>query len=468
MQTAQATAHNGNRRPRVMLVAYCFPPEGSIGTQRTLRLVRELVARQWDVTVLTGTLATYPASSPFDRELLERVPAGVDVVRAPVLRPFDRTSAVPDPSRPKASPDQAAARTERGPRTAAPLRDGKRRLQALLRIPDQYVGWIVPAVAKGIAAGLHHRPDVLYSTAPPWTGQLVARALASALGCPWVADFRDPWARAPWRENWLPAARRAAAAFERAVVRRADAVVFTTRTNMEEYARHYGSATAAKFHLVRNGCDSGEFEGLTRLAGDGRFTMLHAGSLYGGRKPTALLGALAALKAHGVIDARSFCFRQIGRVALSGFDMAEERDRLGLQGMVELLPAQPRRDILREMISASCLLLLQPGTTVSIPGKLFEYITAGRPILALAEEGETSDIVRESGRGVAILPEDQPHIERAIEELLKNANRAADSPSVAQGDGELRTRELAHVLESVCRAPLPSCAPETSPEGQAR
>jgi glycosyltransferase involved in cell wall biosynthesis len=226
---------------------------------------------------------------------------------------------------------------------------------------------------------------------------------------------------------------------------------------------------ASKFRLVRNGCDRDEFEGLAPLPGDGRFTMLHAGSLYGGRKPTALLAALAALRDRGVIDARSFCFRQIGRVALSGFDMAQERNRLGLQEIVEILPSMPRRDILREMISASCLLLLQPGTTVSIPGKLFEYLTAGRPLLALAEEGETSDIVRESGQGVAVLPDDQPHIERALEQLLASARSIPDSPMTVRSDGELRTRELAHVLESVCRTSLPPCpATEPSPGAPAR
>jgi glycosyltransferase involved in cell wall biosynthesis len=434
--------------------------------------VRELVARQWDVTVLTGTLETYPASSPIDRDLLDRVPVGVQVLRAPVLRPFERTSGAPETGRSPAVSETAPPSDRPGgvsrSRTASALREAKRHVQALLRIPDHHVGWMAPAVAKGIAAGMPHRPDVLYSTAPPWTGQLVARALASALGCPWVADFRDPWARAPWRENWVPAARGAAAIFERSVVRRANAVVFTTRTNMDEYARHYGPETAAKFHLVRNGCDRDEFDGLVPLAGDGRFTMLHAGSLYGGRKPTALFAALAALRDRGVIDAGNFCFRQIGRVALSGFDMAEERDRLGLHGLVEMSPALPRRDILREMLSASCLLLLQPGTTVSIPGKLFEYLTAGRPILAIAEEGETSEIVRESGRGIAILPGDQPQIELAIEQLVQRARYAPAGAPIAQGDGELRTRELAQVLESVRRAPVASYAPETSPEGRTR
>jgi glycosyltransferase involved in cell wall biosynthesis len=280
--------------------------------------------------------------------------------------------------------------------------------------------------------------------------------MASVLNCPWLADFRDPWARAPWREARLPIATRAAAVLERGVVVRADAVVFTTRTNLDEFTGHYGRPAASKFHLVRNGCDRSEFDGLSSAAGDGRFTMLHAGSLYGGRKPTALFAALASLRDRGVIDSQSFCFKQIGRVGLSGFDMAAERSRLGLDGMVDIAPALPRHDILQEMISASCLLLLQPGTTVSIPGKLFEYFAAGPPILAIAEEGETADLVRASGRGVAVLPDDQRGIEQAIEALVtKRAALAASTPPELF-DGELRTRELVAVLESLInrRAPV--------------
>jgi glycosyltransferase involved in cell wall biosynthesis len=236
----------------------------------------------------------------------------------------------------------------------------------------------------------------------------------------------------------LTVARRAAEWLERTVVRRADAIVFTTRTNLEEYASHYGAETASKFHLVRNGCDRGEFEGVAALPPDGRFTMLHAGSLYGGRTPGVLFAALAGLHDRGVIDGKSFCFRQIGRVALGGFDMVAERARFGLEGLVELVPSRPRREILREMVSASCLLLLQPGTTVSIPGKLFEYVSAGRPILAIAEEGETSDLVRASGRGLAVLPDDQHGIERAIETLIGNSASMNGGLPPELFDGELR------------------------------
>jgi glycosyltransferase involved in cell wall biosynthesis len=435
----------------VLVVAYHYPPEGSVGTHRTLRLVRQLRASGWDVTVLTGTEGTYSAGCVIDHDLLGRVPAGVRVVRAPALRPADAVSRLWSGRGQRPSPGPASGGSHRNAGADAPapsrLRLVKRQIDAILGIPDQHLGWLAPAIGAGMAASVGHRPDVIYSTAPPWTGQLVARALATALRCPWVADFRDPWARAPWREARLPVATRAAEALERAVVRRADAVVFTTRTNMEENSAFYRER-ADRFHLVRNGCDRDEFEGVTPLVGQDRFTLLHAGSMYGGRRPSLLLDAMAALRDRGTIDARSFCFRQIGRVSLGGFDLASESAHRGLQGLVETVATQPRREVLREMMGASCLLLLQPGTTVSIPGKLFEYFAAGRPILAIAEAGETADLITTSGAGVAVLPEDQRGLELAIERLVRHPE-SFSAPPLELFDGTLRARELMSVLERV-------------------
>lgn len=450
------------KKPSVLVIAYHFPPEASIGTHRTLRLVRRLVDDGWDVTVLTGTATTYPSSCPMDADLLSSVPPAVRIVRARALRPFEnlsrllkRGAKVAPAVRAASMPDEVGAPD--GPTgLLAGLRGAKQWVEGVLRIPDPNIGWFLPALAAGLAASFRQWPDVVYATAPPWTGQLIARALSSVLGCAWLADFRDPWARAPWREGRLPIARRAAEILERTVVKRADAIVFTTRTNMDEYAAFYGPSIASKLHLVRNGCDRSEFDGLAAPPPDGRFTMLHAGSLYGGRKPTALFAALAALQARGVINAETFCFRQIGRVTLTGFDMVAERDRLGLQGLVEVLPPQPRRDILREMLSASCLLLLQPGTTVSIPGKLFEYMAAGRPILAIAENGETANLVRASAGGLAVLPDDQRGIEQTLESLIASRSAGIAATPRELFDGELRTRELVAVLDSLISRRMPA------------
>jgi hypothetical protein len=201
-------------------------------------------------------------------------------------------------------------------------------------------------------------------------------------------------------------ARRAAQKLERVIVRRADRIVFTTRTNRDEFGAFYGAASAAKFHVIRNGCDHADFDGLTPLPRDERFTILHAGSLYGGRKPTAFFRALAALHRRGIIAPESFCFRQIGRVGLAGFDMRAESARLGLDAMVDII----------------------------------------------AEEGELAELVRATGCGLAVLPHDDEGIERAVEMMLRTPARTAAEPRADLFDGRLRTRELAAVIEQACQS----------------
>jgi glycosyltransferase involved in cell wall biosynthesis len=83
-----------------------------------------------------------------------------------------------------------------------------------------------------------------------------------------------------------------------------------------------------------------------------------------------------------------------------------------------------RQDVISAMASASCLLVLQPGTTVSIPGKLYEYLAIGRPILSLSEEGELSDLVRRSGIGVAVNANDPSAIEAGLRQVIALARTA--------------------------------------------
>jgi glycosyltransferase involved in cell wall biosynthesis len=297
------------------------------------------------------------------------------------------------------------------------IRRAYKAIDEFTTIPDKESGWIAPALVKGLTTVLRERPDVLYSTAPPWTGQVVALVLATVTRLPWVADFRDPWARAPWRESQPRAIRRSAVVLERLVIRRADAVLFATRTNRNEYAEHYGPEVAGKFHVVANGCDPTEFATLPPATHRAPFVILHAGSLYGARSPIPLFRAIASLIERGGINRQQFRLRLIGATSTSA-DFPGAAEALGLADVVEFVPRMRREEILKEMSAASCLLVLQPGTTVSIPGKLYEYFAVGRPVLALSEEGELADLVRASGIGVAVPPDEQVGIESALLQVM--------------------------------------------------
>jgi glycosyltransferase involved in cell wall biosynthesis len=436
--------------PHVLVVAYGFPPNGSIGTMRTLRLVRHLAAKGWRLTVLTASPDYYRSETPIDPGLLERVPPEVAVVRTRVVRTWSRLMERARPARGPASAPVAVAPESHVRRRPSLVRRVHGVIDAALSIPDREVGWLLPAVTAGAGSAVRDRVDVLYSSGPPFTGHLAALALSRLRGCPWVADFRDPWARAPWREDRLAFTLRAAARLERRVVARATAVVFATAANRVDFSQHYGPAFRDKFALVPNGCDVSEFQGIEPAPDPDRFVLLHAGNLYGARDPVPLFRALARAIARGAIDRDRFRLRLLGQAA--GADAIKAaRATLALEDVVEIAPRVPRRESLREMLSAAALLIVQPGTTVSIPGKLYEYLATGRPILAMAESGELSDLVGRSGVGVTADPRDEADLERALIEVVALATSELRPPARELYDGAVQAELTAAILAGVLK-----------------
>ena len=454
--------------PRILVVAYDFPPHGAIGTMRTLRLVRQLDADGWDVTVLTSAPETYLPGTPVEPKLEAQVPERTRVIRARAVRLFDRlATAAGKAARSQTSDKGSVPARPRAARKPGAIRRAKDFLDAALSIPDNESGWIAPAIARAAThMAAHGRPDVIYSSAPPWSGQAVALALAQLTARPWVADFRDPWSRAPWRDWRRPFRQRGAAALERRVIGRADSVLFVTRANLAEFTAFYGPSAAARFHLVPNGCDPSEFRDVAPVPRR-EFVLLHAGTLYGARNPLPLIQAIASAIHRGALDRDRFRLRLLGNINLP-VDLASECRRLGIDGVVEFVSRVTREESLREMISASALLLVQPGTTVSVPGKAYEYLAAGRPLFALTEEGETAELVRASDIGVAVRPDASiDDIEAALLRLVDLASRPYAPPAPALYDGMVHAAATSQLLLHLARAgrhaPVPDASTLTKP-----
>jgi glycosyltransferase involved in cell wall biosynthesis len=443
---------------RVMVIATNFPPDGAVGTMRTLRLVRHLASEGWCVDVVTVSPDRFRPGTVSDPALLDKVPAAVEVMRPRPWRPIERC---------------AAALRGRGgspaaPAAARPTRPAARRqswtvgaLRAALAVPDREVSWIAPAVRAAWRRAREYRPDIIYSSGPPFSAHLVGHVVSMLSRRPWVADFRDPWARAPWREDRFAFEKQAWRMLERRVIARADAAVFVTDTNRSDFAQYYGREIASRFHLVPNGCDVTDFAGLVRAERDHRFVLLHAGSLYGARDPRPLLKGLHAAIHSGAIQHDQILLRFIGRVGVPGLDDAVRE--LRLENVVEFVSQMPRRAVLQEMMNASALLIVQPVTTVSVPAKLYEYMAAGRPVLALAEPGgETARVVTRSGAGVVVPSHDEDAIARALVSLARSRDAGPPHVNPAEYDGELRARQLAHLLFDVVAGRTANGAPRAT------
>jgi len=433
----------------ILVVAYDFPPHAAIGTMRTLRLVRHLVRRGWKVNVLTGDPRTYLPSTPVDDALMARVPESVQVIRASAMRKVQAPAKAKSASAPRV---EAAPRKHRWP--AAIVR-AKAYVETSMAVPDKESAWWLPAVRAGLRCCKTERPDVIFSSAPPWTGQLVAAAIAARVKAPWVADFRDPWARLPWRESrpWIP--RRAAQWFEDMSVRRAAAVVFTTRGILDNVAAHHDPSLASKYHVVPNGCEIDEFAELAAARScapsglpQDPFVLLHAGSLYGGRDPRPLLRAIAAAIRSGLVDPARFRLRLLGTMALDGVNLTNTCAELDLTDVVQMVPRIPRHQSLAEMMAASALLLVQPGHPLSIPAKAYEYLATGRPVLAIADEGETANLIRNSGAGLVVSGTDETGMAQALGRLVSGTANVRPADPV-WFDGEQRAAEVAELFDAL-------------------
>jgi glycosyltransferase involved in cell wall biosynthesis len=280
-----------------------------------------------------------------------------------------------------------------------------------LLVPDENVTWNLTADRAAVQLIKRAGIDVLITTSPPVSVHLVGAVAQRATGVRWVADLRDSIVAHPHRRAESRVVRAKEWTGERVarlVARRADGIVAVSDAIAEETR---GLGPRGPVTTIANGSDFDDFDGLEYMSGE-RFRITHTGSFFGKRDPRPFLTALARsgldVEARFVGDFRSA-------------DRAWARDR-GLDDRLRLLPYAPRREALELQRDSEALLLLIPeaagrGKGV-LSGKVFEYLAAERPILALVPpDGAAAELIRKTGAGVVVAPDDVDAIGEALAEL---------------------------------------------------
>jgi glycosyltransferase involved in cell wall biosynthesis len=391
------------RALRVLIVSFYFPPAGGGGVQRVLALCRNLPDLGFEVHVLAPDDPKWEAHDP---GLLDEVPASTIVHRARYRGPSQRQS-----------PAARLAEAEGAHRLALRGRLAGRRLL----LPDPEVVWWPDAVRVGTRVAREHHIDAVLSTSPPASVHLIGAAIARRAGARLVTDFRDSWLAHPHRRyerRSVRAKRAAEARMARRLMRRTDAITAVTDAIRAEAVSLAPPGVPAA--IVPNGVDFAAFEGLPYEPSD-RLRLVHAGSFFGERSPRPFLGALRGLlddrpELGGRIEARFLgAFRPADRDWAAGLELG---DALRIEGF------QPHAETRRAMAGADALLLLIPqaggrGRSV-LSGKVYEYVAAGRPILALVPpDGAAAALVRDTAAGVVADPDDPGAIRAALEELVQ-------------------------------------------------
>jgi glycosyltransferase involved in cell wall biosynthesis len=413
-----------------LFVAYHYPPESSSsGVLRTLKYTRYLGELGWRVTVLTLRRDAYRI---VDADLEDQIPADVHVVRTRFV----------DLKRHVA------------------IRGG---YPACLAIPDRWIGWWPWAVAAGQRIIKEQPVDLIYSTSPYATAHLIGGFLSRRARKPWVADFRDPWYEEPPAPGTAWLAHRAARRLERLVVRRADRIVASTMRLRDGLAARYPGEPTTKFVAIPNGYDEDDFSGMEEpsTAPSDQLLFMHAGGINATfRDPRPLLAAAGWAIQAGLVDPAFLRFRFLGGGPFAASrEIQQAVERAGLSAKVEFPPRVPYQEALAELRRAGVLVLLQASrdTVDLVPAKLFEYLRVGRPVLAVAPDGATAEVLRATGGGWAVDPADHKGLRDALAAVYRAwadgslDSVTADRAVLARFSRERLASELAVQFDTVLR-----------------
>ncbi len=423
---------------RVLIVTYYFPPRPGMASQRLKGLAKYLPGFGWEPTVLTAAL---PGPVPLEVPVVETFYPGSVTARV------KRALGIAHDSSPS-----AGAATPGDSTNGTAGRSWIRRFGLeWLRYPDTHRGWRPYAVKEGCRLLRRCPFDAMISSSGPVTAHIVASSLKKTVDVPWVADFRDLWTLNPYIEHgWLRT--RVERRLECRTLAPADALVTTSQPWAEDQQKRY---PAKQVLAIPNGFDPDDRAAAPLTP---KFTITHAGHLYGGRRdPRILFTAIRELIEEGTMNRSEVEVRFLGPQEAFVEQMIQEE---GLGRVVRQCGFVPREDALLRQRESHVLLLLgwdDPRDAGTYTGKVFEYLAAHRPILAIGgPTGVVSGLLEETGSGVHV--RSVADVKRVVSEWYADHQQHGFVPYRGQTEAVNRyshiemARQFAELLDSLTPA----------------
>ena len=292
----------------------------------------------------------------------------------------------------------------------------------------------------------------MLSSGPPHSTHLIARGLKRSFDIPWLADFRDPWTNIDFYDqlmltSWADKIHRRQ---EQSVLREAERMT----TVSWSWAEDFVSLGRPDAEVITNGFDEADFPN-TELVQDKHFSLCHIGSLNRDRNNLQLWEALAELATESSSFRENFRLRFVGKTEALTFSELEE---LGLSPNVERIDYLPHSEVTASLGRAHVLLLLTNDTPAAqgiIPGKTYEYLAAGRPILAIGPpEGDAARVLDLTGAGTMCGFQDKAGMKKVISQLFQAYEKGAstylgDTAAIQQFTRRGATQKFAQILDEM-------------------
>ncbi len=412
---------------KLLMLVNEFPPSAESGVQRPVKFLKYLVRNGWEVYVVTPAKAVKQVIS--DPSLEQDIPSAAKIFRT-------RSWGISEEKLPGLKPKI----DKQG------LGDGVRKLIKLVNdliFPfDKQIGWVPFAVWTAVRLIRKHGISNLYITAFPFSAFRVGITLKRLFGKKlfWVADYRDAWQFAPiLQKQVLPFRFRRICKTDEKVLRTADHIVFTSPFVLDRYRSKY-PWLADKSDSITNGYDEDDFTGLQPQSFN-KFTLVYMGKIYPAKgSPLPLLRALnKALD----LDLQFLHLGTVGKSVLEQINLEGLKiyNYLGYKSHPEALSYSAGADINVIIVNND------PDSQGVIPGKLFELIRIGKPILAVGPRASVVEkIVTETQAGTYVCSDDEQQIAQSLKQLMGGFQSRIDISQIEQYSRQACTQRLERIF----------------------
>mgnify|MGYP002625337201 CR=1 FL=1 len=410
---------------RVLVITYYWPPSGGSGVQRWVKFSKYLLSEGWQSVIYTPENPELIARDP---TLASDVPEVVEVVKRPITEPYNLYRRM-----------MGRGSTTDMSKLVTPISGGRKsfreRLSLWIRgnlfVPDPRVWWVRPSVRFLKKYLKDHPVDIIVTTGPPQSMHLIGQRLSKVTGLPWVSDFRDPWTRMYYLRH-LPLTKatwRKLRSLEQGVLDDSTTVLSVTPF----VQRDFQGKTKTPVAMITNGFDEDDFASVD-AAPDSYFNLSHTGFLAEDGNPRVLWKVLGEMVLEDPALKEQLRIRLSGKVdaavleSISGEGLAENTVNLGYLD---------HDSAVREQKSASVLLLPlrnDPEYAIILPGKLFEYLAARRPILGIGQtDGAMAEVLRETAAGEMFNWDDAEAVRRFLSARWEEYRAGGDSSDPFHG-----------------------------------
>ena len=385
---------------KTLVIAYYWPPAGGPGVQRWLKFVKYLPEFGIEPIVYVPENPSYPL---VDEKLLEEVPASIKILKQPIKEPYAWASLL---SKKNTKTISSGIIKEKDPSFIEKVLLW---IRGNFFIPDARKLWMKPSISYLARVIADEGIETIITTGPPHSLHLIGLGLKKKYNVQWIADFRDPWTSIGYHKKLrlTKSSQQKHKALERGVLLRADKIVVTSNTTKSEFE----AITPKPIKVITNGFD----DELKPVQLDSKFTISHIGSLLTGRNPLGFWQALQELISEDETFKNAVQLQLAGVV---GEEVLQSIKDFVLTDYVKQMGYLSHDKVLETQQKSQLLLLLEidsEETKGIIPGKLFEYFNAKRPILAIGPKGwEAGELVRQQKAGNMCLHSDVATLKKLL------------------------------------------------------